>query len=503
MNLLPHLVVSLFAIFLWKFLHSVIWVPLRIQNHFRKQGIRGPAYRPIFGNTAEMNRIKARVLGKSKGFDHDILQRVTPFYHEWSPMYGKTLLCWFGSMPRLVISDPEMIKEVLTDTSGAFDRTPWNPSVKLFFGQGLLALAGDQWAFHRKIANRAFRSEQVKSWVPEVVESTTKMLERWKENREERDEFELDVHKELHELSADIISRTAFGSSFKNGKQIFKLQEQQFQLTREAINSVYIPGFRFMPTKKNRERWRLRKETHQSVQMLIDKTCRSTENLGNFLGLLMSTHKNQKDEVRLTTKEIVDECKTFYFAGKETSANLLTWALLILALHQDWQNKAREEVMQVCKHNEPITAEDLHDLKIISMIINETLRLYPISGAMLRQASENVKVGNLDIPAGTELYLAMTATHHDKEIWGEDANCFNPLRFNEPRKHLASYFPFGLGLRICAGQNLALMESKIVLAMIIKQYSFVLSPTYVHAPMIYMSLQPQYGAPILFRRIFG
>lgn len=139
----------------------------------------------------------------------------------------------------------------------------------------------------------------------------------------------------------------------------------------------------------------------------------------------------------------------------------------------------------------------------ISMIINETLRLYPISGAMLRQASENVKVGNLDIPAGTELYLAMTATHHDKEIWGEDANCFNPLRFNEPRKHLASYFPFGLGLRICAGQNLALMESKIVLAMIIKQYSFVLSPTYVHAPMIYMSLQPQYGAPILFRRIFG
>lgn len=121
----------------------------------------------------------------------------------------------------------------------------------------------------------------------------------------------------------------------------------------------------------------------------------------------------------------------------------------------------------------------------------------------MRQALKNVKVGNLDVPTRTELYFAMTATHYDKEMWGEDVDCFNPLRFNEPRKRLASYFPFGIGLIICAGQNLALTEAKIVLAMIIKQYSFVASPTYVHAPMILSSLQPQYGAPILFRRLFG
>ena len=121
----------------------------------------------------------------------------------------------------------------------------------------------------------------------------------------------------------------------------------------------------------------------------------------------------------------------------------------------------------------------------------------------MRQALKNVKVGNLDVPTGTELYFAMTATHYDKEMWREDVDCFNPLRFNEPRKHLASYFPFGLGPRICAGQNLALIEAKIVLAMIVRQYSLVVSPTYVHAPMIFMSLQPQYGAPILLRRLFG
>ncbi len=77
-----------------KLLYSITWVPWRIQEHFRKQGIRGPAYRPIFGNTGEIRRMGAQAKSKSMAWlDHDILHRVAPFYYELSAVYGRTFLC--------------------------------------------------------------------------------------------------------------------------------------------------------------------------------------------------------------------------------------------------------------------------------------------------------------------------------------------------------------------------------------------------------------------------
>ncbi|XP_059068911.1 cytochrome P450 72A397-like [Cryptomeria japonica] len=200
----------------------------------------------------------------------------------------------------------------------------------------------------------------------------------------------------------------------------------------------------------------------------------------DLLGFMMSESKQQrrvngKSNASLSTEEIIDEY---------------------------WQERGPREVLEVCGRNNYPDADSLSRLKIVGMIINEVMRLYPPAVGVLRQACVPTKVGRISIPAGTQLELPIIAIHHDTALWGNDAKDFNPGRFSEgiakAAKHPMAFMPFGTEPTKCVGQNFALLEAKLVLAMILQNFSFVTSPSYTHAPLLVFTLRPQYGAQIIF-----
>ncbi|KAG0456371.1 hypothetical protein HPP92_024159 [Vanilla planifolia] len=332
-----------------------------------------------------------------------------------------------------------------------------------------------------------------------MVASTLRMLSKWDEVHQGKGVYEIDVHKELHNFAADVISRVAFGSSYDEGKRIFQLQEEQMFNVYQSLRQVYIPGFRFLPTKKNKRMWSIDKEIQQLLQEVVVANQQTESSSRHLLNLMLCARKHQD---RIGAEEIIEECKAFYFAGKETGANFLTWVLLLLASEPKWQQAARAEVVQLCGQTRPPEAEHICKLNLVEMILWETLRLYPPVVSLARQACRDVRLGEICVPKGTQIYIPTLAIHHDKGIWGKDASEFNPMRFSEAnRRPMAAFIPFGLGTRICVGQNLVMVEAKLAVAVILQRYAFRVSDSYVHAPIQLLTLQPQHGASIEFRRL--
>ncbi|KAK9266284.1 hypothetical protein L1049_001806 [Liquidambar formosana] len=513
----------LFSFFVLLFVLKLVvllwWRPRKIEKHFYKQGIKGPPYHFLAGNKKELVGLMLKASSQPMPLSHNIVPRVLSFYHHWKKIYGATFLIWFGPTARLTISDPVLIRE--TFKSELYEKSESHPLVRKLEGDGLLTLQGEKWAHHRKIISPTFHMENLKIMIPMMEKCVVAMLDKWS-TMSKSGKVEIEVSKWFQTLTEEILTRTAFGSSYEDGKAIFQLQAQQMVYAIGSFQEVLIPGYRFLPTKKNRSSWKLDKEIRASLMKLIERrrenSCddMSSRRPKDLLELMIKASAREESEIRsnsssssssptITIDDIIEECKSFFFAGKYTTANLLTWTTILLAMHPRWQELAREEVVRVCGARDIPRKDDVARFKTLSMIIYESLRLYPPAVATVRQAKVDVQLGGCKIPRLTELLIPIVAVHHDPGLWGHDATEFNPARFSQgaarAAKHPAAFIPFGLGDRRCMGQNLAILQAKLAIAMILQRFSFDLAPSYQHAPTVLMLLYPAYGAPIIFRKL--
>nr|XP_048318832.1 cytochrome P450 CYP749A22-like [Ziziphus jujuba var. spinosa] len=174
--------------------------------------------------------------------------------------------------------------------------------------------------------------------------------------------------------------------------------------------------------------------------------------LNDFLGILVKAHHDVNDNQRISEDNLVNECKTFYFSGHETTNTLLGWTVLLLAIHTDWQEEVRKEVFNLFGKKNP-NPDSFSKLKKMGMVFNETLRLYPPLIVMTRKVQRAVRLGKHILPANIYLYISSLALHHDPELWGEDVHKFKPGRFSEgvaeaTKNNPAAFFHLELDLEI-------------------------------------------------------
>ncbi|RRT34667.1 hypothetical protein B296_00042567 [Ensete ventricosum] len=353
-----------------------------------------------------------------------------------------------------------------------------------------------------------------------MAECARSMLEAWQDDADAVADHakEVEVAREFQELTANVISHTAFGSSYSEGKEVFVAQKELQILVIESFLNVNIPGFRsYVPSRRNLRIWNLERRIRNKFMGIIRDRLGRTGNgndnddgdddvgCGNdLLGLMLEAATRKQDEQKkMSMDEIIDECKTFFIAGHETTSHLLIWAMFLLSTNLQWQEKLREEVLSECGMEVP-NADTLANLKLVTMVLLEALRIYSPVALLRRKAAKDVTLGNINIKKNTLLMMPIAVVHRNKEVWGDDANEFNPLRFEngilKAAAHPSAFLSFSIGPRACIGQNFAMLEAKTVIAMILQRFSFSLSPKYKHAPIDSATmLQPQYGVPIVLR----
>ncbi|XP_078151343.1 cytochrome P450 CYP72A616-like [Carex rostrata] len=513
------LFIGAFALLLlWGAAQVLEWAwlgPRRLDLALRKQGLRGTVYRSVAGDLKENTRLNKEACAKPMPFSHDIIPRVAPLLHRTMKEFGKQSFTWFGPIPRITIRDPELVREILSNKFGHFQKQKISRFGRLL-ADGLVNYDGEKWAKHRRILNPAFHVEKLKRMLPAFSACCDELVNRWKNSLGPAGSFELDVWLEMQNLTGDVISRAAFGSSYLEGRRIFQLQSEMVERVSKAAQYLFLPFNWYLPTENNRRMKQIGREVQTLLMGIIAKREKAIQNgettTDDLLGLLLKSNmremgQNGKSDSSLgmTTNDVIDECKLFYFAGQETTSVLLTWTMVVLGMHPEWQEKAREEVLQHFGKKKP-DFDGLSRLKIVTMILYEVLRLYTPIIMITRRTYKTMQLGDVTIPPGVLLGLPLLFIHHDPDIWGPDATEFKPTRFSEgiskaTKDGQLAFFPFGWGPRICIGQNFALVEAKMGLSLILQHFKFELSGKYQHAPYTVITVHPQYGVPIKFYRI--
>nr|XP_028569690.1 cholesterol 24-hydroxylase-like isoform X3 [Podarcis muralis] len=364
-------------------------------------------------------------------------------FKQWAEEYGPVLRLNAFHKVALLVSAPEGVKVYLTSPEYPKDPMVYRGLHDMygvrFLGQGLSAVLDyNHWHNQRRIMDPAFKPTYLMGLMGtfnEVAEELMEVLEKKGTGANG-----VDVMSLLRRMTLDIIAK-------------------------------YLPWNRKV-VKEIQESVRLLRNTGKECIDQRQKAMKNGEEIP--VDILTQILKMQDQEGNYDEENLLDNFVNFFFAGHETTANLLSFTIMELGRHPEIVAKLQEEVDKVIGMNREVVYEDLGNLKYLSQVLKEVLRLYPPAAATLRLSGKENFIEGIRIPENTSLIFCTYVMGRLGKFF-HDPLVFDPDRFNRDQpRHYYCYFPFSLGPRSCIGQKFAMMEAKVVMAKLLQRFEFQL-----------------------------
>jgi len=370
------------------------------------------------------------------------------------------------------VSDPALVEKVFVDGE-YFGKGKENFKMRFLLGLGLLTNEGKFWLKQRRLIQPLFHKQRLEGFVNSITHCTNGMLNDW-------DKAQLqtrDVHTEMTKVTLAIVSQTLMSTDASGGFQ--QINEVLGTLMKGLTkrNRVLIALPYWVPTPENLQMKRDRKLLWDTVYRIISDRRKDTAPYDDLLSMLLEVEDADTGE-RMSDEQIKDEVVTIFLAGHETTANAMSFALYLLAQYPEARERIAEEYHNVVATEGSLNYQALAKLDYTTRVIKEAMRLYPPAWGIIRETMRDATLGRYKIKKGDVVVLAPYAVHRMAEYW-PNPEAFDPDRFLPERmknQHKYTYFPFGGGARLCIGNNFAMMEMQILLALTCSRYSFSTTP---------------------------
>ncbi len=395
-----------------------------------------------------------------------------------------------------LVNQPELVKTVLQERPADFPKsTRVSEGLRPLLGNSVFLTNGKEWERQRRIIDPAFEGGRLRDTYPAMWASADAMVDRMVEGDRE-------IEEAASFAAADVIFRTLFSIPIEDSLAAEVFEEfRAYQRTQPVVNlAAFIPLPRWIPRPHRRRTISSAARIRGLIRQLCERRMAEIDagSAPDDLATKIMTTPDPQTGKTFSTDEMIDQVAIFFLAGHETSASTLSWALYLLAMFPEWQDKIAHEA----KALQTGAFSEMSKLRIARDVFREALRLYPPVPMMVRETSCPETLRERNVPKGSQIVLSPWHLHRHERLW-DNPDGFDPGRWgteNGKQCMRDAFIPFSSGPRVCTGAGFAMVEGPLLLARMVQAFEVSCVPDRVPQPVAHLTVRAKDGIWLNVRR---